>query len=131
MASTRGIRNNNPLNIRIGNKWLGLKTTNTDGTFDQFISVNWGYRAAFIILRNYIRKYKCDTVAKIINRFAPSSENNTEAYIKHVCRITGFDRDTKLFPTYYDLSKLVYAMAVVESKARPSTDVLRLAWNLI
>lgn len=131
MGVPRGIRNNNPLNIRIGNKWKGLKTPNTDGAFDQFLSVQWGYRAAFIILRNYIRKHKCDTVAKIINRFAPSNENNTEAYIKHVCRITGFERDTKLFPTYYDLSKLVYAMAVVESNARPSTDVLRLAWNLI
>lgn len=129
--ATRGIRNNNPLNIRIGNKWKGLKTPNTDGAFDQFISVQWGYRAAFVILRNYINRHKCDTVEKIIKRWAPSNENNTEAYIKSVCNITDFKPDTKIPPTYHELSRLVYAMAVVESKARPSTDVLRLAWNLI
>lgn len=131
MGIPRGIRNNNPLNIRIGNKWKGLKTPNTDGAFDQFISVQWGYRAAFIILRNYINKHKCNTVRKIISRFAPSSENNTAAYIKTVCKKTGFQPDQELKPTYPDLSKLVYAMAWVESMAAPSTNTLRFAWNLI
>lgn len=131
MGIPRGIRNNNPLNIRIGNKWKGLKTPNTDGAFDQFISAQWGYRAAFIILRNYIRKYKCNTVRKIITRFAPSSENNTAAYIKTVCAKTGYRPDQELQPTYSDLAKLVYAMAWVESMAVPSTAVLRMAWSLI
>ena len=131
MGIPRGIRNNNPLNIRIGNKWKGLKTPNTDGAFDQFISVQWGYRAAFIILRNYICKYKCNTVRKIISRFAPSSENNTAAYIKMVCTKTGYKPDQELQPTYSDLAKLVYAMAWVESMAVPSTAVLRMAWSLI
>lgn len=129
--ATRGIRNNNPLNIRIGNKWKGLKTPNTDGAFDQFISLPWGYRAAFVILKNYINRHKCDTVEKIITRWAPSNENDTKAYIKTVCRLTSFQPDTKLFPTYYDLSRLVYAMARVESKATPSTEMLRYSWGLI
>lgn len=131
MGIPRGIRNNNPLNIRIGNKWKGLKTPNTDGAFDQFISVQWGYRAAFIILRNYINKHKCNTVRKIISRFAPSSENNTAAYIKTVCKKTGYQPDQELRPIYADLAKLVYAMAWVESMAVPSTNTLRYAWNLI
>lgn len=131
MGIPRGIRNNNPLNIRIGNKWKGLKTPNTDGAFDQFISVYWGYRAAFVILRNYIKKHKCNTVRKIISRFAPSNENNTAAYIKTVCKKTGYKPDQELKPTYDDLAKLVYAMAWVESMATPSTATLRLAWSLI
>ena len=131
MVITRGTRNHNPLNIRIGNKWKGLKTPTTDGTFDQFISVYGGYRAAFIILRNYIRKYKCNTVRKIISRFAPSSENNTAAYIKTVCMKTGYKPDKELKPTYDDLAKLVYAMAWVESMATPSTEMLRYSWGLI
>lgn len=131
MGIPRGIRNNNPLNIRIGNKWKGLKTPNTDGAFDQFISVQWGYRAAFVILRNYINKYKCNTVAKIIARWAPSKENNTAAYIKTVCKKTGFQPDQELRPAYTDLAKLVYAMAWVESMAAPSANTLRYAWNLI
>lgn len=131
MRVPRGIRNNNPLNIRIGNKWKGLKVPNTDGSFDQFISVYWGYRAAFVILRNYIRKYKYNTVKKIISRFAPSTENNTAAYIKTVCAKTGYKPDQVLSPTYDDLSKLVYAMAWVESMATPSTQTLRFSWLLI
>lgn len=127
----RGIRNNNPLNIRIGNKWKGLKTPNTDGAFDQFISVYWGYRAAFVILRNYITKHKCDTVAKIIARWAPSNENNTAAYTKTVCIKTGFKADQIIKPEYHDLSKLVYAMAWVESMATPSAATLHFSWDLI
>lgn len=127
----RGLRNNNPLNIRIGNKWKGLKTPNTDGAFDQFISVYWGYRAAFVILKNYIVKHNCNTVAKIIARWAPSNENNTAAYIKTVCKKTGFRPEQKLKPTYDDLTKLVYAMAWVESMATPSTATLRYSWDLI
>lgn len=128
---TRGVRNNNPLNIRIGNKWKGLKTPNTDGAFDQFISVYWGYRAAFIILRNYIRKYRCNTVEKIITRWAPSNENNTAAYIKTVCAKIGYKPDQIITPTYDDLSKLVYAMAWVESMVTPSTATLRFSYGLI
>ena len=128
---TRGVRNNNPLNIRKGNRWKGLKTPNTDGTFDQFISVYWGYRAAFVILRNYILKYKCNTVAKIIARWAPTNENNTAAYIKTVCKKTGFEPDTIIRPQYEDLSKLVYAMAWVESMVTPSCATLRYSWDLI
>lgn len=131
MGTPRGIRNNNPLNIRIGNKWKGLKTPNTDGAFDQFISVYWGYRAAFIILRNYINKYKCNTICEIIARWAPSKENNTNAYIKTVCRKTGYAPDAIIKPTYEDLSKLVYAMAWVESMATPSCATLRYSWDLI
>lgn len=129
--ATRGARNNNPLNIRIGNKWKGLKTPNTDGAFDQFISVTWGYRAAFVILRNYIRKHGCNTPAKIIARWAPSKENNTDAYIKTVCRMTGFKPDQIINADYHDLSILVYVMAWVESEMRPSASTLRHSWNLI
>lgn len=128
---TRGIRNNNPLNIRIGNKWKGLKYPNTDGAFDQFISVYWGYRAAFIILRNYIKKYKCNTIAKIIARWAPTNENNTEAYIKTVCTTMGRGPKDEIRPDYNDLAELVYAMAKVESKATPSTATLKLSWDLM
>lgn len=131
MATPRGIRNNNPLNIRIGNKWKGLKIPNTDKAFDQFTSMVWGYRAAFIVLKNYINKHHCNTVAKIISRFAPSTENNTASYIKIVCTKTGFKPDDVVEPTFKHLSKLVYAMAWVESMAVPSIATLKDAWKLI
>lgn len=81
----RGIRNNNPLNIRIGNNWWGEVENQTDTQFEQFEKMEYGIRAAFIILRRYIEKYKRNTVAFIVSSWAPSSENDTMAYVKFVC----------------------------------------------
>lgn len=85
----RGIRNNNPLNIRKGKvKWMGevlyLEGVPVERDFCQFESMEYGWRAAFILLRKYIKTYKCNTVRKIISRWAPENENYTETYIKYV-----------------------------------------------
>ena len=80
----RGIRNNNPLNIRIGNCWWGEEKNPTDTQFEQFEKMEYGIRAAFIILRRYIEKYGRNTVEQIVSSWAPSSENNTTAYVKFV-----------------------------------------------
>ena len=85
----RGIRNNNPLNIRIGNTWLGEVPNPTDSDFEQFVSVVYGLRAAFCILRRYIRRYHRDTIAKIICAWAPTNENNTALYISQVASVSG------------------------------------------
>ena len=54
MALPRGIRNNNPLNIRKGNNWKGERPNQTDKEFEEFESMQMGLRAAFILLRNYM-----------------------------------------------------------------------------
>ena len=83
--STRGIRNNNPANIRRGCKWKGLTEKQTDKEFCQFVSMTWGVRALLITLRTYVVKYHLHTVREIITRWAPPSDgNNTEKYIKFV-----------------------------------------------
>lgn len=76
----RGIRNNNPLNIRIGNKWIGEVESPTDKEFEQFVSMVYGLRAGFILLRRYINRYHLNTVRDIISRWAPPTENNTTHY---------------------------------------------------
>ena len=53
----RGIRNNNPLNIRKGNNWKGEVSSSTDGEFEQFVSMQMGIRAGFKILKNYMTGY--------------------------------------------------------------------------
>ena len=111
----RGIRNNNPLNIRIGNTWLGEVAEPTETEFEQFVSMKYGLRAGFIILRRYIRRYKRDTVRKIIEAWAPSSENNTLEYIAVVCDRMHITSDTQV--DYGDrdtMCALVQAMAYVE-----------------
>lgn len=87
----RGIRNNNPLNIRKGCNWKGERPNQTDKQFEQFISLEWGIRAALKLLRNHISGFKgtrpkMNTYRKIITMWAPPSENATEEYINYVCR---------------------------------------------
>lgn len=83
-TTPRGIRNNNPLNIRIGNTWLGERNNPTDKAFEEFVSIEYGYRAAFCILRRYIRRYNKNTITAIVSTWAPASENNTQRYIDFV-----------------------------------------------
>ena len=82
---TRGIRNNNPANIRRGWYWKGLAKVQTDREFCQFDSMTWGVRALLVTLRTYVVKYHLHTVREIITRWAPPSDgNNTEKYIEFV-----------------------------------------------
>lgn len=84
---TRGVRNNNPFNvIKSSSRWLGLKPKCQciDSVFCEFVEMKYGIRCGFVLLRKYIQVYCLSDVRSIISRFAPSSENDTEAYIKFV-----------------------------------------------
>ena len=91
----RGIRNNNPLNVRRSkDKWLGLRTVQTDAEFCQFETMAYGWRAAFVLLtRTYYHTYRLYTIRAIISRWAPPNENNTKRYIENVSRLTGITPD--------------------------------------
>ena len=95
MSIPRGIRNNNPLNIRRSkDKWKGMKAVQSDAQFVQFESLEWGWRAAFYLLtRTYYHKYRLFTIRAIVQKWAPAIENNTKAYIANVSRLTGIDPD--------------------------------------
>ena len=83
----RGLRNCNPGNIRIStDKWLGLREEQTDKEFFQFEEMKWGYRALIRTLQNYRRKHGLQTIAEMIGRWAPHTENNTSGYISRVCK---------------------------------------------
>lgn len=115
----RGLRNNNPLNIRIGNTWLGEREHPTDDEFEEFVSLTYGLRAAFIILRRYIRRYHLNTVRLIVERWAPRNENETEKYIQFVCKDTGLMPNTAIqYEDKNTMCKLVEAMAFVECGQR-------------
>ncbi len=111
----RGIRNNNPLNIRIGNVWLGEVDNPTDRSFEQFKQMEYGIRAGFVILRRYIRRYGRDTIAEIVSAWAPANENNTQAYIDSVSKRMGIATDVRLrFEDRNTMCALVDAMIRVE-----------------
>lgn len=111
----RGIRNNNPLNIRIGNVWLGERENPTDPAFEEFVTIKYGLRAAFIILRRYIRRYHKDTITQIISTWAPASENDTIKYIDFVSSRVGLAPDVPIkYEDEETMVKLVAAMARIE-----------------
>ena len=83
---TRGLRNNNPGNIRRikGVQWQGQAVDQPDPDFISFIDAFHGIRALARTLKTYREKYGLDTVQGIITRWAPPTENDTVSYIKTV-----------------------------------------------
>lgn len=136
MALPRGIRNNNPLNIRKGNNWKGERQPQSDPSFEEFESIQMGLRAGFIILRNYQRislapKMRANTIRKIINRWAPASENNTLKYIETVAKRSGLNPDELI--AYRDKSRMlavVEAMCFVECGLAIDKDIISSAYDL-
>ncbi|MDC9591453.1 structural protein [Xenorhabdus sp. XENO-10] len=92
---TRGIRNNNPGNIdhNSANKWqgqIGIETGVKNPRFCRFESPEYGIRALMKLLSNY-HKNGYQTVYRMIDRWAPSIENDTTAYIKGVAKTLSVD----------------------------------------
>ena len=88
----RGLRNNNPLNIRhTASQWQGVRAEQTDKAFVQFVSMAMGYRAAWRTLETYHKRFEAKRMAftprNIIYRWAPPEENDSEAYLRTVCRL--------------------------------------------
>lgn len=89
----RGIRNNNPGNIRRGaTAWVGESTLQDDPSFIRFEDPLHGLRALMKLLLTYQEKYDLDTVESLINRFAPPVENATDNYIYCVSKALGVKR---------------------------------------
>jgi hypothetical protein len=89
----RGLRNNNPGNIRHGDDWRGLAPVQPDPDFCSFADMEHGVRAMAKILLNYERMFesrgKITCVANIVSRWAPPSENDTLSYAADVAKRLG------------------------------------------
>lgn len=93
MILPRGIRNNNPGNIRKGTaNWQGMRAEGFDPAFVEFTDAVYGLRAMMKIFLTYYRKYGLDTVQSIVNRWAPPHENATDHYAAHVAKVLGVKR---------------------------------------
>lgn len=128
----RGLRNNNPLNIRISSsQWVGKVEYNTDGSFEQFISLTMGIRAAIKLVCRYIRDGQC-TVEDIITRWAPPSENNTMMYIDRVCRIADLSPRQDVNPKCRNaICRLLWAMTQVENGQTVDINEFFKAYDLL
>lgn len=102
MTTPRGVRNRNPGNIDYNprNAWqgqLGLEEGVAKPRFARFDHPENGIRALGKLLINYRGKdgmpglggKGIDTVLETINRWAPSNENDTQAYASAVAKRLG------------------------------------------
>lgn len=120
----RGIRNNNPLNIRenhlVDYDWEGEHDLDLDNGFEEFYEPLYGIRAAARILKNYRNKYGLNSVFDIIQRWAPPNENDTTSYIDNVAAKVGIGRNEQLLDG--DYTELIKAMIYHENGQQPYSD---------
>lgn len=133
----RGIRNNNPGNLKISdNRWDGKVSVsqNTDGTFEQFDEMEFGVRAMAKLIKNYVYKFGVKDLHGIISRYAPSSENNVEAYVQSVAKraeINPHDSAKSWMVNSEDFERLIDAMIYHENGKRVSMSVIKKGIELI
>ena len=126
----RGLRNNNPGNIRLTKgKWQG-EIEGTDKSFKTFKDIMWGYRAIFLLLDSYISK-GYDTIRKIINRYAPPHENITSSYVKNVSKRAGIKPDKKISSKDIDIiKKIVQQISKSENGVEPNMNEILAGYEL-
>lgn len=153
----RGIKNNNPLNIKQSSRVYYGKIpygNNTDGVHEQFLAFPFGIGAALKHIRTrYItgaigtipdcvggKHYPPhDTIQKIANIWAPKgcdksatlpNGNNPDEYASFVSRETGFSKDMKIDGSNYDvMSALLKAMCLFENGTRYRNTVFK-DWDI-
>lgn len=128
---TRGLRNNNPLNLRRTSiEWKGEKSEVTDKEFEEFETMEFGLRAGLINMRTQIRN-GYETLEKLIGRWAPPTENNTENYVKIVSEKSGYAPTDILDFQKEELFSVVEAMVKIESGMDLDIELYEKAWEII
>lgn len=130
MTTPRGLRNNNPLNIRHNADTFQGEIKGNDKSFKTFSSMPYGYRAAFVTLATYLSR-GWNTIEKIISRWAPPNENNTQAYIATVVKYSGVTAEKVLTPSDgADYILIVAAMSFVENGQNANISEVKAGFNL-
>lgn len=128
----RGLRNNNPGNIRKNNiVYQGEVVPSKDESFKQFTALAYGYRAMFVVLHTYQRKYGINTIADMIIRYAPAIENHTAEYIRAVSEASGVPATSHITTTNSDVMiPIVAAMSRVENGVPADMREVEQGWQL-
>ncbi len=129
---SRGIRHRNPGNIRLSSTLFKGEVENSrDPEFKQFVSEAWGYRAMFVILNTYQKRYKLETIREMITRWAPPIENHTNIYVEAVSRRAMLDADTPIDTMQrIVMTPMVAAMSHVENGIAANWETLERGWEL-
>lgn len=129
----RGLRNCNPGNIRINSDlFQGEIRPSKDKSFKQFETMAYGYRSVFRILSNYRKNYGLDTIRKMIGRWAPENENDTDAYVKAVSDYAGIPADGLInINDREQMIRIVAGMSKVENGREAEMSDVIAGWNLL
>lgn len=115
----RGIRNNNPGNLKYSpaNAWQG-QTGKDSGGFCIFSAPQYGLRATGKVLRSYIGA-GYNTIGKIFPRYAPDANGLSGAYASSVSKATGIGVNTVLSASDVNsIAKIVWAIVPFENGAK-------------
>lgn len=129
---SRGLRNCNPGNIRRSrSKFKGEVRPSRDAAFKQFETMAYGYRAMFVLLDTYHRRYGLTTIRGMISRWAPPSENFTDGYIRFVAERSGIDADAMVDSRQErDMVPIVAAMSEIENGVKAVMTDVHEGWEL-
>lgn len=129
---SRGLRNNNPGNIRISSTtYLGEIVPSQDKAFKQFESMPYGYRAMFMLLYTYHKRYGLNTIRKMIYRYAPPIENHTDSYVNTVVTLSGVGADKVVNAKDVNVMiPIVAAMSRVENGVNANMEDVKKGWEL-
>lgn len=129
---SRGLRNCNPGNIRRSSvRYDGEVIPSRDAEFKEFCSMAYGYRAIFVLLDTYRRRYRLTTIRQMLNRYAPPEENFTEGYVRFVANRSGLAADEPVDTcSERDMVPIVAAISEIENGVKPSMEELHEGWRL-
>ena len=129
----RGLRNNNPGNIRQNSDvFQGEKVPSSDQAFKQFKTMAYGYRAVFCVLRTYYRNYGLKTIRGLIERWALGDNNNTSLYVSLVSSYSGIPADDPIdIRSREQMIRIVAAMSRVENGREAVMSDVIAGWNLL
>lgn len=129
---SRGLRNCNPGNIRQSrSNFKGEVRPSRDSAFKQFESMAYGYRAMFVLLNSYHKRYGLTTIREMISRWAPPTENFTEGYIRLVSERSGIAADAEVDSrSERDMVPIVAAMSEIENGKKAAMNDVYEGWKL-
>lgn len=129
---SRGLDNRNPGNIRRSRtRYKGEVRPSRDAAFKEFESVEWGYRAMFVLLYTYRKRNGCNTLRKMIGRYAPPSENDTGSYLRFVSSSAGISPDVQVDTSdRRTMVAVVAAMSHIENGIRARLSDVGRGWEL-
>ena len=123
----RSVRNNNPGNLRAGDPKTqayltqpGYVLDKAVGFDDQGFAIFPDKESGMSAMQRQIRidAGKGMTGAEMIRKYAPESENDTDAYIHHVFTKSGIDPNRPIDPN--DIDRIQYSMVNMEGGKRAS-----------